>query len=407
MTAKTVLISGASVAGPALAYWLHRHGFVPTVVERAPAPRPGGQAIDLRGTARDVVERMGLMPLVRARHTGVHGMAQVDASGKRLFSWGGDVLGDSGGIIAEIEILRGDLVKILHDATRADVEYVFDDSITAMEQGPDGVAVTFARSAPRTFDLVVGADGVRSAVRALAFGPESEFLTDGGFHLSVFATRALSDMDGEELMYNLPAGNGVGGRMAGLYPTADPGAARGMLFFACDPLRYDRRDVAAQKRLVAAAFADGGWLVPQMVEGMLAAEDFYFDRSTRVGVDVWSRGRAVLLGDSVFGGSVGMGTSMAIVGAYILAGELAAAGGDHVRAFAAYQERMAEYVRRCCKPMPGGTKGMLPSTRLGLKVRNAGTRLMLAGPWRTAITGGLQEVANLIALPDYGLALSA
>jgi 2-polyprenyl-6-methoxyphenol hydroxylase-like FAD-dependent oxidoreductase len=220
----------------------------------------------------------------------------------------------------------------------------------------------------------------------------------------VFATPALTDLNGYELMHNLPAANGVGGRMAGLYPTADPDVARGMMFFAADPLRYDRRDVAAQKTLVAKAFAGGGWLVPQLVDALRSADDFYFDRSTKVHVERWSRGRAVLLGDSVFGGSVGMGTSMAIVGAYILAGELAAADGDHVRAFAAYQERMADYVKQCCKPMPGGVKGMLPKTPLGIRVRNAGTRLMLAGPWRSAITGGLQKVANMITLPDYALA---
>jgi len=242
-------------------------------------------------------------------------------------------------------------------------------------------------------------------VRRLAFGPHEQFLTDGGYHLSVFATPTLTELRGQELMHNMPAGSGVGGRMAGLYPTADPDVARGMLFFASDPLRYDRRDVAAQKRLVAGAFTDAGWVVPRMVESMLAADDFYFARATRVHVDTWSRGRVALLGDSVFGGSVGMGTSMAIVGAYILAGELAAARGDHAVAFAGYQSRMADYVRQCCKPMPGGRKGMLPASRLGLRVRNAGTRLMLAGPWRGAITGGLQKVANMITLPDYGLAV--
>ena len=401
---RTVLISGASVAGPALAYWLHRHGFAPTVVERAPAPRPGGQAIDLRGTARTVIERMGLMPAVRARHTGVHGMAQVDATGKRLFTFGGDVLGDSGGIIADLEILRGDLVDLLVGASLADVEYVFDDSVASLTQDDDGVRVTFARSAPRTFDLVIGADGVRSAVRRLAFGPHEEFLSDGGYHLSVFATPRLTDLDGWELMHNLPAGCGVRGRMVGLYPTANPEVARGMLFFAADPLP-SRLPVPAQKRVVAGAFADGGWLVPQLVEAMRAADDFYFDRAAKVTVDVWSRGRVALLGDSVFGGSVGMGTSMAIVGAYVLAGELAAARGNHERAFAAYQQRMAAYVRKCRRPMPGGVNGMLPSTRMGIRVRNASTKLLLAGPWRNAVTGGLQKVANMITLPDYGLAV--
>src|SRR5436190_4938255 len=194
MTNRTVLISGASVAGPALAYWLRRYGFHPTVVERAPAPRAGGQAIDLRGTARAVVDRMGLMADVRQAHTGVRGMAFVNGAGKRVASIGADMFGDSGGPIADIEILRGDLVRILYGATRDDVEYLFDDSVTALADGDDGVKVTFERAAPRTFDLVVGADGVHSTVRGLAFGPESEYARDLGCYISIFTAPNRLDL---------------------------------------------------------------------------------------------------------------------------------------------------------------------------------------------------------------------
>jgi 2-polyprenyl-6-methoxyphenol hydroxylase-like FAD-dependent oxidoreductase len=205
-----ILISGASIAGPALAYWLRRHGFTPTVVERAPAPRQGGQAIDIRGTAREVVERMGIMDAVRAHHTGTHGIAYVDAHGRRQASMSGEAFGDSGGIIAEIEILRGDLVRILQEAAGEDIEYLYDDVITDLAEGDDGVKVTFGKAPARSFDLVVGADGLRSGVRALAFGDESRFVRDLGYHMAYFPARTRLDLDGWELMYNLPADNGVG-----------------------------------------------------------------------------------------------------------------------------------------------------------------------------------------------------
>ena len=174
MAKRTVLISGASVAGPALAYWLRRYGFAPTIVERASAPRSGGQAIDIRGTARQVVERMGLMERVQQAHTGAQGMYIVDSAGKRLVRMGSDAMNGSGGLIAEIEILRGDLVRILYEATCDDVEYLFDESITNISEDEQSTHVTFERSAPRTFDLVIGADGLHSNVRRLAFGDEAQ-----------------------------------------------------------------------------------------------------------------------------------------------------------------------------------------------------------------------------------------
>ncbi|AXB47043.1 FAD-dependent monooxygenase [Amycolatopsis albispora] len=398
---KNVLISGASVAGPALAHWLRRHGFAPTVVERAPAPRPGGQAIDLRGAARTVVERMGLLDAVRAAHTGVRGMANVDSAGRRVVEFPADALGDSGGVIAELEILRGDLVGLLVGAAQDGVEYLFGDSITGLTEHADGVEVTFEHAAPRTFDLVVGADGLHSNVRALAFGPEREFVTDLGYQLAIFGLDAPASLGDWQLMHNLPAANGVGGRMASLYPT--PHGARGYLYFVTPP--QPRTGLCGQKQRVADAFEGAGWEVPHLLRGMWAADDFFTDRAAKVHVDGWSRGRVVLLGDAAFGGSVGMGTSMALVGAYVLAGELAAAGGDHRIAFAAYEAKLRDYVRANQQPMPGGTRAFLPSSALGIRLRDGFTRVMLAGPWRKLLTGGMQEKSESIELADYGVAV--
>lgn len=390
-----VLISGASIAGPALAYWLRRYGCTVTVVERAPGLREGGQAVDLRGSAREVIERMGLMEQVRAHHTGVVGLSAVDERNRRVWNWGSDLSGHSGGIIADIEILRADLARILYEATCRDVEYVFDDSITALHEHADGVDVTFASGASRAFDVVVGADGLHSNVRRLVFGPESEFVRDQGYYKVIFAARADVELDDWQLMYVMP-----GRKRAALYPTRK-GQTRGLFFFAGPSMDYDRHDIERQKQIVTDAMGGEGWQVPRMLESMWDTTDFYFDRESMVTVGEWSRGRAALVGDSAFGGSVGMGTSMAVVGAYVLAGELAAAGGEHTHAFARYRERLAGYVADNQKPMPGGTNVFLPKGRGMIWAGNKMTKLMLAGPWRSMLTGDLGAKAESVTLENY------
>lgn len=396
-----ILISGAGVAGLALAHWLRRHGFTPTVVERAPTLRAGGQAIDIRGTAREAVRRMGLMDAVRAHHTGTHGIAYVNREGKRRATMSGEAMGDSGGVIAEIEILRGDLVRLLRDAA-GDIEYLFGDMITDLSESADGVTATFRHAPPRTFDLVVGADGVRSGVRALAFGDESRFVRDLGYYMSYFPARTRLDLAGWELMHNLPAGNGVGGRACMLYPIRDTGEVRALLAFAAPPMPGDVRDLPAQKRLLARVFAGAGWELPGLLEQLRDTDDLYLSRVGEVRVDRWSSGRAVLLGDAAYGGSLGMGTSMALVGAYILAGELAAAGGDHRTALARYESEMREYVRINQKRPPGGARGFLPRTRHGIWLRDQVVRAMQHLPGGSAMAGNIQKSANSITLKEYG-----
>ena len=403
MQRGTVLISGAGIAGPALAYWLRRQGFTPTVVERAPAPRPGGQAIDIRGAARDVVEKMGLMSVLRAHHTGTHGIAYVNSKGKTVATMGADDFGDSGGIIAELEILRGDLVRILHNAAGSGTEFIYGDAITALAEGPDGVRVRFASGATRTFDIVVGADGIRSGVRKLAFGPHTDYVRDLGQYSTYFTAHTDLKLDGWELMYNLPAGNGVGGRVVMLYPIGNTGEVRALFAFKADELDYDRKDIRTQKEILTRAYADGGWEIPNLLDQLQDADDLFFARAGMVNVDCWSRGRSVLLGDSAFGGSIGMGTSMALVGAYVLAGELGAANGNHTLAFANYEKRMRPFVETNQKRPPGSDSGFAPNSRGAIWMRNNVIKIITKLPGK-GIMGGLQENANAIELSGYGLA---
>lgn len=394
---RDVLISGAGVAGPALAYWLCRYGFHPTVVELAPGPRPGGQAIDLRGAAREVAERMGILDQVRQAHTGTRGLAYVDAANRRLASMPADLLGDSGGAIAEIEILRSDLTAILQAATRDDVEYVFDDAITDLAQGADGVKVSFQHGPPRRFDLVVGADGVHSTVRRMTFGEESAFVRDLGAYVAIFTVASHLDLDGWELMHSAP------GRTAALYPVGRTGQAKAAFYFVSPTLDFHRRDLEQQRRHLAEVFAGVGWVVPRLLEAMWAAPDFYFDRVSQVHMDRWSAGRVVLVGDAAYAPSplTGVGTSLALVGAYVLAGELATAAGDHDAAFARYEGALRDYVRKGQRLAKGNAAGLSPRSRSQIWLRNQFIRALPYLPWRRLVAGGVEKAANAIILKSY------
>ncbi len=395
MAVRTVLISGGGIAGPALAYWLRRYGFTPTIVETGPGPRPGGQAVDIRGVARRVVDRMGIMPRVRELAVDERGYANVDAAGRVVARMPAELFGGEG-IVAEIEISRGDLAGILSDLTRPHVEYRYADRISELTEDATGVRVRFASGAQQRFDLVVGADGVYSGVRRLAFGPEERYVRPLGAYTAYFTVPDPGDLDHWFLMYNAP-----GGRVAGLRPERG-GTAKAMLSFRSAPLGHDRRNPDQQRRILAEAFAGVGWRVPGLLAAMWTAPDFYFDTISQVRVPVWSRGRVALVGDAGYSGSplTGMGTSMALVGAYVLAGELAAAGGAYPVAFARYQEVLRDHGSLGQELPPGGVRAFAPRTRLMISARNASTRMMHHWPMRNILARQFAK-ADAITLPDY------
>jgi 2-polyprenyl-6-methoxyphenol hydroxylase-like FAD-dependent oxidoreductase len=395
---KDVLISGAGIAGPALAHWLHQYGFRPTIVELAPTPRPGGQTVDIRGVAREVVEKMGLMPAIRGRQLHERGLAYVGTDGRRQAAMAADLF-DGAGPVAEIEILRGDLCEILLDATAENIEYVYGDSITDLTQDDQGVLVTFARAPERRFDLVVGADGVHSRTRSIAFGPESSYVQHLGGYGAFFTVRAPEELDGWMKIHSTP-----GGCWIGLRPDHDPQQAKALLSFRSPLLTYDRRDIAQQKDLLARTFKGLGWHAEYIVDAMREADDFYFDSTSRVVVPEWSRGRIALLGDAGYCGSplAGHGTALSLVGAYVLAGELAVADGNHVRAFGAYQEQLQAYVDQRTQLPPGGIRMAMPMTSAGIWLRNASTRLMTSRPLRGMIAKAAVQPDAISLMPYAG-----
>jgi 2-polyprenyl-6-methoxyphenol hydroxylase-like FAD-dependent oxidoreductase len=396
-----VLISGAGIAGPALAYWLRRHGAEASVVEVASGLRPGGQAVDVRGAAKDVIARMGLAEQVEARSLDERGIAMVDRRGRWTATMPVEAFGGEG-IVSEVEILRGDLNQILYEATRHDVEYRFDDRVVGLTRDADGVDVRFAGGGAERYDVVVGADGAHSSVRALAFGPESDFVHHLGAYTAYFTVPDPGDLGHWFLMYNAP-----GGLVAGLRPEGG-GLAKAYLSFTSPPLEGIRADAAAQRRLLAERFAGAGWRVPALLAAVPAAPDFYFDALSRVTVEKWARGRVVLLGDAGYCGSplAGLGTSMALVGAYVLAGELATATGGPDAALAAYQREMCDYVADGTALPPGGVGAYAPQTQLMISLRALSMRTMTRWPARKLVARQFGK-ADRITVKDYGLSPAA
>jgi 2-polyprenyl-6-methoxyphenol hydroxylase-like FAD-dependent oxidoreductase len=336
-----VLVAGASIAGPALAHWLSRWGAEVTVVERVPELRPGGQAVDARGVAKEVIRRMGLDEAVRAARTDTAGAYTVDVDGNVLETYRADDHGGDG-YIAEIEILRGDLSRVLHDATRDRVEYVFGDRIGELTQDADGVDVTFAGGDRRRFDLVIGADGLHSALREMVFGPRERFIRHLGLVLAFYSVPNEFGLDRWLIDYQ----DSESGRSAGLRPLPDATRAMAMLSFPAADFAVDHRDVDAQKRLLRERMAGLAWLTPRILAHLDDTPDFYLDQVAQVVMDRWSSGRVGLLGDAAFCSSPmsGGGTGLALVGAYLLAGELATAGWDPEAGFAGYEARMRSFV---------------------------------------------------------------
>ncbi|MFE9579451.1 FAD-dependent monooxygenase [Nocardia sp. NPDC006044] len=371
---RTALISGASIAGPALAFWLNRNGFAVTVVEKASTVRSGGYPIDVRGTALEVVRRMGILPRLRDAHIDSRRFTFLDADGRTVVAIDPRILGGS---VAgqDLEVRRGDLTDALYTAVRDDVEFLFDDSIHTLDQSADGVDITFRSGGSRTFDLVVGADGLHSRTREFLFGPEAQFHRYLGYCFAGFTMPNTFGLAHEITMWNTP------GRAAALYAVGDSDEVHAFLNFAHQDPPFDAfRDPAAQRDLVAATFADAGWEVPGMLAAMRDADDLFVDVVSQIRLPRWSRGRVGLVGDAAYAPSflTGQGTSLALVGAYMLADALA--GRDAGAGFAAYEHSTRAFVALNQDQIGAGDATLFPTTAQALAQRNAMLRNLSALP---------------------------
>ncbi|MFI8088494.1 FAD-dependent monooxygenase [Streptomyces sp. NPDC086080] len=362
---RKVLISGASIAGPALAYWLHRSGCAVTVVEKAGALRDGGYPIDIRGTATEVVRRMGVLPRLRDAHIASRRATFLDAEGGEIVALTPRAVADGAGS-QDLEVRRGDLARVLHAVVRDDVEFLFNDSIDTLEQHGRGVDVTFRGGQRRTFDLVVGADGMHSPTRESLFGPEDRFHRYLGYCFALFTMPNTAGLSHEIMMWNTP------GRAAALYAVGDQDELHAFLTFHRPHPQVDAlRDPDAQWDLVATAFAGAGWKVPAMVDALRDADDLFFDTVGQIRMPHWSSGRVALVGDAAYAPSflTGQGSSLALVGAYMLAHALAT-HRDHTAGLAAYERGIRPFVTMNQALVDSGAATLFPTTAQALEQRN-------------------------------------
>jgi 2-polyprenyl-6-methoxyphenol hydroxylase-like FAD-dependent oxidoreductase len=301
-----------------------------------------------------------------------------------------------------VEIMRGELAKIIYEASRNDIEYVFGDSISSLEETQQGVDVTFDHGSPQTFDLVIGADGLHSTTRRLAFGAEHRFLHFLGGYLAVFSVPNYLDLHQRML------GFGAVGRTAGIYPVYGSDQARVLLLWRTPTLHdYDRHDVTAQRRLINNLYGDMGWEVPRILAELETADDLYLDSISTIVMDTWTRGRVTLAGDAGYspGAAVGGGTSLAVVGAYVLASELAVSRGDRFHGLTAYELVLRPAVRQSQRIGPAVMKTLIPSSRPQVWAMAQVIRLLprLPGPARRLLTsfgGGPAAMLDAVALRD-------
>ena len=386
-----IAISGAGVAGAALAHWLHRTGHEPTVIEQAPKFRTGGYVIDFWGVGYQVARRMGIEDPIRAagyvvevvRSVGSRGQVKADVhvdAFRRIF---GDEL---------ISLPRGDLAAEIYATIDGKVETIFGDSIATVDAHSDGVGLTFENGAPRDFDLLIGADGLHSNVRRLVFGPDEQFECKLGCKVAACMVDGYRPRD--DLVYLT---YGSPGRQLGRFTLRDD---RTMLLFIYRA-EHDSAGVAPKDQL-RNEFSDVGWEAREFLAALDDVDDVYFDVVSQVRMDNWSRGRVVLIGDaagciSLLGGE---GTGLAITEAYVLAGELARAGEDYRRAFAAYQSLMRPFIKSKQADAQRNISFFATRTRLGLWFRNVAMRMANFGLLATLLSRAARDD---FTLPDYGI----
>src|SRR5215467_10948253 len=394
-----VLISGAGPAGLTAAYWLRRYGYSPTIVERAPALVVGGYKIDVRGEALQVLRQMGVHDAVVAAHTDMQGALLVDKSGNVVNRMSGDDFGHRVG--GDLEIVRGTLCQILRDHL-GDVEVLFGDTIQGITQSSDRTQVQFTKNGVREFDLVIGADGLHSNVRRIVFGEERRFLRDLGLYLCVYSVPNCLKLDRMEIQFSEL------GRIAAIWSSRGDANAKACFGFAAPSLRIDLQSRAQQQQALKTVYEGIGWEIPRLLEMMPAASDWYFDTAAQIDMPRWSQGRVVLVGDAAYCASPmsGQGTSIALISAHVLAGELAAASCSHPLAFAEFENVMRPFVEanhalglKSAKLMRSGERKSLVGWLL--------KQLMRVMPGRMTewiikrSTERITRAANALRLKDY------
>jgi 2-polyprenyl-6-methoxyphenol hydroxylase-like FAD-dependent oxidoreductase len=390
-----VAIVGAGIAGPTLAYWLRRYGHEPTLIEQAPRLRTGGYIVDFWGSGYSVAERMGLIDELHAIGYTVQELRLVDQNSRK-------VGGFSTGVFRRnldgrfVTVARGDLASIIHRSIDNQVEILFGESVSAVTQHDSGVRVTLKNGQSRRFDLLIGAGGIHSPVRDLVFGTETRFETDLGYRVAAFEAEGYLPRD--ELVY---LAYSTPGRMIARF--AMRGEKTLFLFvFTTEHMRGSEPQNAAQaKTMLRQVFGDAGWECPEILHTLEGASDVYFDRASQIVMHRWSQERVALIGDAAAAVSLlaGEGAGLAMVEAYVLAGELSCPRTDHSEAFRRYENRLRPIVAARQRSARGFASMFAPQTSVGLWTRNQASKLLnipRAADWVIR-----REFRDDIPLPEY------
>ncbi len=393
MSCMKICISGAGIAGPALAHWLLHHGHEPTLVEIAPQFRRGGYIIDFWGKGYELAERMGILPRVQDRGYHVREVRIVDEHGRK--SGGFDVRLLARALRGRfVSLPRGELASILYDTVKDRVETLFDESIVSLAEVAGAVRVTFSRAAPREFDLVIGADGLHSNVRRLAFPPATSVEFFLGYHVAAFEATGYRPRDDlTYVSYSRP------GRQIARFAMRDDRTVFMLIFASREPIQSHR--TAAQRDVLQETFGGMGWEADAILAAMQRSDSLYFDRVSQIHAHRWSNGRVALLGDAAHCPSLlaGEGCALAIIDAYVLAGELTRAGGDYATAFHNYEGRLRGFIEGKQRSAKRFASQFAPRTALGLFVRRWATKAMSL-PGLTNLFLG-RALRDDLELPDY------
>jgi 2-polyprenyl-6-methoxyphenol hydroxylase-like FAD-dependent oxidoreductase len=390
-----IVVNGAGIAGTALAYWLRRIGHEVLLVERAPALRTGGHVLNLWGVGYDAAERMGLLPRFGELEYTADELRMVDRHGRTRGGYPSQVLRDlTRGRIATLA--RGDVATAIHALLDDEVETIFGDSIATIEDDGARVRVGFERSAPREADLVVGADGLHSHVRRIAFGPDARFERTMGCHVAAFEVAGYRPRD--DRLY-------VAHSAPGRYIARFPVRGDRMLFFMLCRDEYLEGATGAgtqqRKAALAQAFSGMGWETPAILSALMDTEDLYFDSISQIRMDRWTKGRVALLGDAAACPSLiaGEGAGFALAEACVLAGEIGARPNDIDQALASYEARIKPFVSRKQKSAERLVPSFVPATALGVRVRDFSTLLMRLPVFPRLLMG--RYLSDDMALPAY------
>jgi 2-polyprenyl-6-methoxyphenol hydroxylase-like FAD-dependent oxidoreductase len=392
---KSVLISGAGIAGPALAYWLALYGFKATLVEAAPRLRTGGYVIDFWGRGYDVAERMGILSAIQRASYHIKELRLVDANGRGVGGFNAEVF-RSATNGRYVSIPRGELAKIIYEKVEGHCESIFGDSITRLEQDKNRVHVAFKRRPPQNFDIVIGADGLHSVVRKLVFGEQNRFEKYLGYMVAAFTVTGYRPRDEDVYVsYNLPA------KQVARFAMRNDRTMFLFVFADHQGRFFEQQDTNTHKDILKAEFGDAGWECPKILAAMESCDELYFDRVSQVRMDTWSEGRVALVGDASFCPSLlaGQGAALAMIAAYVLAGELSKTRSQPEEAFRRYEQQLHPFIADKQKAAAKFAGSFAPKTRLGLMFRNQITKAFKI-PFVAELAMG-SSLRDRIDLPSY------